>query len=69
MTEDDRKDFLRYAGTFGEGFFLRKLGKARWVVEFRSSGFPTVFHTRSAAAAKAREWINATMMARLAASD
>ncbi len=61
MTIEDEKDMIRHVMMFGPGAICRPLGK-RWTVEWRNKGFPTVFHSRAEAIAKAREWIHTVDM-------
>ena len=63
LSNEDANDMLRHTMMFGEGAICRKLG-TRWTVEWRGHGFPTVFRTKTAACAKAREWVQ-TVRARL----
>ena len=61
MTTEDMRDLMNGVRMYGEGHIVRKLG-SRWVVQFRTFGFPTVFRTKTAACAKAREWAKAIEM-------
>jgi hypothetical protein len=58
MNATDIRDLQNHVSHFGLYAVVRKLG-AKWIVDFRGHGCPTLFKTRDEAAEWVQDWTDA----------